>query len=549
MTLKTNRQAFASRWVHKSGIAVPLIMILCLIFSGIFTNGCTMVGPDTVQPKAPVPEKWMESDDARIATEPIDYTQWWEVFRDETLNELIETAYKQNLTLQIAGIRILEARAQLGIAIGELYPQTQQARGETSRNRISENQANTSPGLDKSYWDYSTGFDAAWELDFWGKFRRAVEAGVANLEASIADYDTFLVSLLAEVAQTYVSIRTTEQRLAYAEDNAAIQKESLRIATARFKGGLVTELDVTQARTLLETTLATIPSFLADMRTAKNSLAILLGLMPHEVDALLVDVKPIPSVPPKVLVDIPADLLRRRPDIQLAELQIATQSPLIGVAKADLYPRFTLLGSIGLRSSDSSQTKAGDSGFSDMFESDSFELFAGPSIEWNLFNYGRIKNRVRVEDARLEQLIVNYKDTVLKAYQEVEDALVGFLRRQEEEGFLINSVKASRRSVELSQQQYLEGLVDYQRVLDAQRSLSELEDGLSIVTGSVATNLIAMYKALGGGWQIREGQDFVAAEYKEAMRNRTDWGRLLSPETLEPLATPEDRKKWRWPDW
>ncbi len=549
MTLKTNRQAFASRWVHKSGIAVPLIMILCLIFSGIFTNGCTMVGPDTVKPKAPVPEKWMESDDARIATEPIDYTQWWEVFRDETLNELIETAYKQNLTLQIAGIRILEARAQLGIAVGELYPQTQQARGETSRNRISENQANTSPGLDKSYWDYSTGFDAAWELDFWGKFRRAVEAGVANLEASIADYDTFLVSLLAEVAQTYVSIRTTEQRLAYAEDNAAIQKESLRIATARFKGGLVTELDVTQARTLLETTLATIPSFLADMRTAKNSLAILLGLMPHEVDALLVDVKPIPSVPPKVLVDIPADLLRRRPDIQLAELQIATQSPLIGVAQADLYPRFTLLGSIGLRSSDSSQTKAGDSGFSDVLESDSIELIAGPSIEWNLFNYGRIKNRVRVEDARLEQLIVNYKDTVLKAYQEVEDALVGFLRRQEEEGFLVNSVKASRRSVELSQQQYLEGLVDYQRVLDAQRSLSELEDGLSIVTGSVATNLIAMYKALGGGWQIREGQDFVAAEYIEAMRNRTDWGRLLSPETLEPPATPEDRKKWRWPDW
>ncbi len=508
-----------------------------------------MVGPDTVQPKAPVPEKWIESDDARIATEPIDYTQWWEVFHDETLNELIETAYKQNLTLQIAGIRILEARAQLGIAVGELYPQTQQARGETSRNRISENQANTSPGLDKSYWDYSTGFDAAWELDFWGKFRRAVEAGVANLEASIADYDTFLVSLLAEVAQTYVSIRTTEQRLAFAEDNAAIQKESLRIATARFKGGLVTELDVTQARTLLETTLATIPSFLADLRTAKNSLAILLGLMPHEVDALLVTVKPIPSVPPKVLVDIPADLLRRRPDIQLAELQIATQSPLIGVAQADLYPRFTLLGSIGLRSSDSSQTKAGDSGFSDMFESDSFELFAGPSIEWNLFNYGRIKNRVRVEDARLEQLIVNYKDTVLKAYQEVEDALVGFLRRQEEEGFLVNSVKASRRSVELSQQQYLEGLVDYQRVLDAQRSLSELEDGLSIVTGSVATNLIAIYKALGGGWQIREGQDFVAAEYIEAMRNRTDWGRLLSPETLEPPATPEDRKKWRWPDW
>jgi outer membrane protein TolC len=249
------------------------------------------------------------------------------------------------------------------------------------------------------------------------------------------------------------------------------------------------------------------------------------------------------------VVNIPAELLRRRPDIRLAEYQVATQSPLIGVAKADLYPAFSLFGSIGLRTSDSDLTNAGNSNLSDLWDADSIEFFAGPSITWNLFNYGRIKNRVRAEDARFQQLVVNYEDTVLRAHQEVEDSLVGYLRKQEEEGFLLDSVTASQRSVDLSLIQYREGLVDYQRVLDTQRFLTIEQDLWTATRGDVVLNLIAMYKALGGGWQIRSGKEFVPEPIKEEMRNRTNWGNLLAPEELNPPASEEERTKWHWPDW
>jgi outer membrane protein TolC len=252
------------------------------------------------------------------------------------------------------------------------------------------------------------------------------------------------------------------------------------------------------------------------------------------------------------VVDVPAELLRRRPDIQLAEYQIATQTPLIGVSKAELFPAFELFGSFGLLSSSSRNTQSGGrngSGFSDLFESDSFEFFGGPSFRWNLFNYGRINNRVRIEDAILQQLIVNYEDTVIKAQQEVEDSLVGFLRKQEEAGFLLGSVQASQRSVDLSLLQYKEGLVDYQRVLDTQRFLTDQQDIWTATRGDVILNLIGMYKAMGGGWQIREGQKFVAEKNIESMRQRTNWGDLLEPEAVVTPATAKERQQWRWPDW
>jgi outer membrane protein TolC len=253
-----------------------------------------------------------------------------------------------------------------------------------------------------------------------------------------------------------------------------------------------------------------------------------------------------------VVVDVPAELLRRRPDIQLAEYQIATQTPLIGASKAELFPAFELFGSFGLVSSNSNNTKAGGrngSSFSDLFKADSFDFFGGPSIRWNLFNYGRINNQVRVEDALLQQLVVNYEDTVLRAHQEVEDSLVGFLRKQDEAGFLLDSVKAAQRSVDLSLLQYREGLVDYQRVLDTQRFLTDQQDFWTATRGDVIINLIGMYKALGGGWQIRKGQTFVAEENIEEMQQRTNWGNLLEPSALATPASAEERQQWRWPDW
>jgi len=525
--------------------------VYSLIAAIFLTTGCTMVGPDFVKPEAPVEKEWLEARDPEIKTEASDYKNWWAVFNDPVLNNLVETAYQQNLPLQISGLRILQARAQLGVVVGNLYPQLQQGRGGADYSSISENAPNTL-NSDDSFWQYNAGFDAAWELDIWGKFRRAVESGVANLETSIANYDDVLVSLTAEVARAYVLFRTFEERLEIARQNVTIQERSLQIAEIRFKAGAVTELDVVQAKSLLRNTEASIPRFDAAIRQAKNALAILMGKLPGEIDGMISGNKIIPKAPPEVVVDIPAELMRRRPDIQLAEYQIATQTPLIGVSKAELFPAFQLFGSIGLASSNSKNTIAGGrngSSFSDLFDSDSLEFFGGPYFTWNLFNYGRIKNRVRTEDALLQQLIVNYEDTVLRAHQEVEDSLVGFLRKQEETDFLLDSVKASQRSVALSMLQYKEGLVDYQRVLDTQRFLTDQQDAWTATRGDVILNLVSLYKALGGGWQIREGKEFVSKDNIEEMEKRTDWGDLIEPKEVETPATAEERKQWRRPDW
>ncbi len=522
-----------------------------LVVLFLLSAGCTMVGPNYIRPETPEPKEWIEEDDPKIKSESADFSTWWTAFDDPVLNDLVETAYQQNLSLRIAGIRILEARAQLGIAVGDKYPQLQQGRATYTRINLSEHSANTQQALDFAYGEIDLGFDAAWELDIWGKFRRSVESSLGNLEASIASYDDILVSLTAEVARTYVLIRTFEARLEVARQNVKLQQRSLDIAEARFEGGEVSELDVQQAKALLGDTQALIPQQETSLRQAKNALAILLGKLPGDIDAMLGEPKPIPRVPLEVAVGIPAELLRRRPDIRLAERQVAAQSGQIGVAKADLYPHFSLFGSIGLRASDAAVTAAGGftgSTFSDLWDSDSIEFFAGPSVQWDILNYGRVRNRVRVQDARLQELAVNYQNTVLKAAQEMEDAIVAFLRTQDEARFLSNSVQASQRSVDLSLLQYREGLVDYQRVLDTQRFLVQAQDRLTSTTGSVALNLIAMYKALGGGWQIRIGKDFVPEETREEMQNRTNWGRLLSPKKIQPPPE-EARKRWRFPDW
>jgi NodT family efflux transporter outer membrane factor (OMF) lipoprotein len=528
----------------RSEVAVLSVLVLLL-------GGCTTVGPDYTKPKVQEPTAWIEKDDLRIKSEPTDLGRWWKVFDDAILNDLIERAYRQNLSLQIAGIRILEARAQLGIAIGNLYPQTQKVGGDLAATRLSQNAANTTSDLDFNYVEDALGFSAAWEIDLWGKFRRGMQSSLANLEGTVANYDDALVSLTADVARTYVLIRTFEGRLEVTRENVKIQERTLQITEAQFEGGLVTELDVQQARILLSSTRASIPPLEAGLRQSQNALSILLGTLPEKTQEILENPKPIPSPPAEVVVGIPADLLRRRPDIRLAERQVASQSPLIGVAKADLYPHFTLFGTIGVRASDAAFTAAGFPGGSklaDIFNSKSFEWFAGPGFSWDIFNYGRITNRVRIEDARLQQLAINYQNTVLRAAQEVEDGLVAFLKAQDARIFLLETVKASKRSVDISLLQYQEGLADYQRVLDAQRALVASQDVLVSTTGSVATNLISVYRALGGGWEIRVGKDFVPAEIKEEMGKRTGWGKLLAPEQME--QAPEKVEKIApWPDW
>ncbi|ORJ60689.1 transporter [Geothermobacter hydrogeniphilus] len=501
-----------------------------------------MVGPDFVKPEAPVADSWLDQTGTQLRPEAEQRPEWWQLFNDPVLNDLIKKAYQQNLDLQVTGLRVLEARAQLGLVTGQFYPQQQRVGGGATIINGSKNGANTLQA-DLNYTDYTAGFDAAWELDFWGKFRRGIEAADAGYIAAIASYDDVLVALTAEVARSYTLIRELQERIAIANENIAIQKRSLEIARARFEGGLVTELDVQQAVSLLRDTQALVPRLETVLRQTTNALSTLLGMPPSNLDDLLAGPPKIPQVPAEVAVGVPAELLRRRPDVRRAELQAAAQSALIGVARADLYPHFSLVGSIGLRSSNAGLTKAGGIGgssFSDLFNGDSLELFAGPTFSWDIFNYGRIKNQVRIQDARFQQLAVNYQNTVLRAAREVEDEMIAFLKDQEQSRFLADSVAASKRSVDIALIQYREGVVDYQRVLDTQRVLAAAQDRYIETNGSVVLDLVGLYKALGGGWQIRGDTPLVNDETRKQMAERTDWGKLLQPDT---------KPSWRLPDW
>jgi len=521
-------------------------LLLGLATTTLWLSGCLMVGPDYVRPPAPTAETWIDTGDVAVRREPADVSAWWSVFNDPVLNTLVETAYRQNPSLRAAGVRVLEAQARRGIAIGLLFPQQQDAFGVYSSNELSETRANqSSPLLSSSFDDWQVGFDAGWELDFWGRFRRGIEATDAELLASVATYDDVLVSLVAEVARNYALLRTLEERLTVARANVAIQERSFEIADAKFKGGTVTELDSAQAASLLQDTQALIPALESAIRQTRNTLCILLGIPPQDLQHLLGGTQPIPAAPAEVAVGIPADLLRRRPDIRRTERVLAAQSAQIGIAKADLFPSLSLFGTISVAAND----------FDDLFKSDSLENFGGPTFRWAILNYGRIANNIRVQDARFQALIGDYESTVLQAQGEVENAIAAYLGAQRQVTFLTGSVASAARAVELAEFQYREGATDYTRVLNTQQFLVSEQDRLVDTRGSVALNLVAVYKALGGGWELRAGKDFVPPETRQHMVERTSWDGMLTTEAqaqdLEAAAsgTESERGWWRWRWW
>jgi NodT family efflux transporter outer membrane factor (OMF) lipoprotein len=499
--------------------------------SGLIGICACSVGPTFTRPQAALPVAWQSASNPRLAANAAADSAWWRGFNDPVLDRLVDLARRQNLPLQISGLRIAEARAQWGIATGRQFPQVQEITGSATAVGPSKN---TPLGaiLPRHLTGYQIGFDASWEIDFWGKYRRAVDAEAASLLASVADYDAAVVALTAEVARTYVAVRTYEVLIAQAHSNADVQDRALKIAQSRFQNGATSELDVAQATTLLQSTLATIPQLQGQLQQARNALSTLLGQPPGVADSLLAGPQEIPQAPAKVAVSVPAEMLRRRPDIRSAELNAAAQCARIGVAKADLYPSFSLFGSIGLQATGSGW------GGHNFFSTNSFFYQAGPSVSWPFFNYGRIENNVRVQDARFQQLLVTYHDTVLRAAQEVEDALAGFLNAQEATVFEQGAVRAAERSVELSIEQYREGATDYQRVLDAQRSLLEQQNDLARSRSSLATSLMALYKALGGGWETRGSEPVVPETTQNEMKARTNWGDILSqprsPESSQP---------------
>jgi NodT family efflux transporter outer membrane factor (OMF) lipoprotein len=501
-SMRTRIKKPAPLCVPANQIAVGLCLLAMLLLSGCcwvpggrlrdwWCNGFK-VGPNYSRPATPVASEWVDYADPRVKSEEQQLGQWWTVFNDPTLNTLIQSAYQQNLTLRVAGARILEARAQLGIAEGNLFPQSQSAFADYARLKLSQNAAN--PPATAWFSDWDGGLSASWELDFWGRYRRAIEASDAELDAAVEDYDDVLVVLLSDVAANYVQYRTFEQRLTYARANAEIQRKSYQLATDKFEGGATTERDTHQAKQVLEQTEALIPALEIGKRQAANRLCVLLGMPPTDLEAMLGAGSGVPTTPPDVVVGVPADLMRRRPDVRRAERQVAAQSARIGVAVSDLYPHISLVGTIGVEAEQ----------FGDLFRTPGSMIGEiGPGVRWDILNYGRLVNNVRVQDARFQELAYAYQDRVLNAGREVEDAMVVFLRSQEQSQHLDASVVAAARTVEITKEQYTQGEVDFTPVFLFESILTEQQDQLAVSQGDIALGLIAVYRALGGGWQIR----------------------------------------------
>jgi len=486
---------------------VALGVLLCSL------GGC-MVGPDYVRPEAAVNESWIEGEsDARVKRDAAQEREWWKSLNDPVLDSLVEAARNQNLSLRAAGVRVLQSMAARGISVGQLFPQVQELNGGFTRSKASEN----GPSLPTYSSSWGVGFDAAWEIDFWGKFRRAIEASDAELDATLANYDDIMVTLVSEVALAYLDVRTTQARIKIAKDNVKRQEDGDRLAEERFQAGATSQLDPAQAKTLLAQTRAGIPSLEAQLRQAMYRLTFLLGQPPRDILEKLGAPGIIPEAPSAMAVGIPADLLRRRPDIRLAERQAAAQSARIGVAKAELYPALFLSGSLGLQAASVSNLLSGSSWTGSIT----------PGFSWPIFNYGRLKNNVRVQDAEFQVAILNYRNAVLAAAQEVESSLVGFLRGKDRAVLLREAVKHSQISLDLARVQYAEGTADFQRVLDAMEGLQRLQDDLVLAQGRVIASLIATQKSLGGGWEVREGLDIVPEKTKQEMKERSDWGKLL----------------------
>lgn len=534
---------------RSSGAAVILALLAVAL-----TPGCMMVGPDYKEPELPVAEKWLGWRE-KIRQDPADRREWWRTFRDPALNRLIEIACEQNLTLLSAGTRVLQARAELGIAVGELYPQMQQGSGHLRLTRLSQAiplGAGGASGRLRTFWIDALNFQAAWEIDLWGRIRRGVESADAQYLASIASYDDTLVTLLGDVATTYIGIRVLERQIAIAQENVARQRTVVRIAHDRFEGGVSTLLDVHQAENILANTEASIPRLQIQLNQGLNALRVLLGVPPQSLDFLLSrSTARIPSIHDRVSLGIPADLLRRRPDIRVAELRAVAQSARIGVAKAELLPAISITGAIGGLASNVSGRNLGD-----VVSPIGRNYMIGPSFKWNVMNYGQITNDVRLQDATLQQYLIDYQNSVLKAQQEVENGIYTFRLSRNEAAHLQRSVNEARKAVEIALLEYQQGTRDFTTMLNTQQYLYDSQNSHAIAAGNVSTGLVMIYRSLGGGWEIHDDKPFVSPSVARQMRERTDWGGILPPDGEAPaqapggLPTPDDIGSLiRLPEW
>lgn len=460
--------------------AVTLLCTLAVV-------ACAPVGPDFQSPEKMAVGSWQSRLDEGLskATPPLaDLARWWTVFNDPLLAELINRAVTDNLDLQQAYGRLHEARARLGMSRAEEFPALTGSGSATRSRSRSRNQDL-----------YAAGFDAGWELDIFGGVRRAVEAARQDLAASREDLRDVLVTLLGEVAVNYIEVRTYQARLASATENIKTQEDTWQLTSWRYQAGLSDELAVQQALYNLAGTRARLPSLRAGLKSALNRLAVLLGQQPGQIRELLEEPGPIPAPPLTVAVGVPAETLRQRPDLRRAERQLAAATARIGVATAQLYPKFRLSGSIGVESMDSADILAAPA------RSSRF----GPSFSWPLFDGGQIRRNIEVRSAQQEQSLSQYHSTLLKVLEEVENALTAYAEEQRRAQALAEAAGAARSAADLARNKYTAGLEDFSTVLEAQRSLLSFEDQLVLSRGAVSSDLVRLYKALGGGWQSLAG--------------------------------------------
>ena len=473
--------------------------LLILAVLAIVSGGCA-VGPNYQPPAASAPTHWSAPLAGGETNAPSDVAAWWKNFHDAELDSLISRAVQANPDLQIAQARVREARAQYGIAVANFLPTVDAAgsyaRAETSHHQPVLGSLPIPANVPFENDVYQAGFDASWEIDVFGGTRRATEAARAGVAASEFGRRDTLLTLLGEVARNYVDVRGYQRRLAIANENIAAQSNALAITQDRFDKGLTSDLDVQQAGTLLATTKAEIPTLQTSLQAAIHRLGVLLGQPPGALLAELSNIAPIPAALPEVPVGLPADLLLRRPDVQRAERQLAAATANIGVAKADLFPKFFLTGAAGFESISAS----------DWFTSGSSFWSAGPTVQWRIFDAGRIRANIRVQNARQEQALASYEQTVLNAFEDVENGLVAYANEQIRRRSLEDAVTSSQTSLDLANKLYANGLTDFLHVLDAERSLYQAQDALVQSERTVSANLVSLYKSLGGGWESLDSQ-------------------------------------------
>ncbi|CAA0111906.1 Outer membrane protein OprM [Halioglobus japonicus] len=510
-----------------------------LLALAILLAGCTTVGPNYQPPEQiQLPEQWSEED---AVAQSVQVGAWWMQFNDPVLNQLIEQGARQNLTIAAAGLRIVQARAALGISDALIFPQEQQVNGNFSGLYRNED------------WFKSAGasLDVGWEMDVWGKYARGIESSEASLYASIASYHDVLVSISAEIARNYINYRTAQERMFLSRQNIAIQRRVVEMTQIQFDSGNVSELDVQQAKAQLFATQSALPTLNIARLQAQNAIAVLLGTIPEEVESLLLagSEREIPDLnnriretqvsgaagadytkysviphAPQLKGPVDAQTVMRRPDLQVAELQARAQSARIGLTEADLYPQFVLFGSLGV-----SQTVRSSNSF-DL--SDAVTATIGPGLSWNIFNYGRIKDRVRIEDALFQESLTNYNQTVLDAVREVTNAIDGYYNNVEKSKYDFGAVQASIRAFNISFNQYNNGLVSYQRLLSTVETMTLREDAYAQTRGNIANQVVGLYKALGGGWEPFQALPVVNPETVRQMESRTDWGDYLQPQVI-----------------